>query len=162
MIWTTCRCGLRLSTDDDNAGRQVACPGCGGLVEFDPAGETPAPSSTRDESGPVVRLPPIEAEDLCPRCGSHDTVTGRFRVITSMASGGRFVPDGLGLLARCFQSLPGVAFKSTCRSCLACGLIWTDLDPAALRSHLQKHGDAATRARWASPEPKKPPEPDLA
>ncbi len=157
MISIACRCGLRLTTDAANAGRQVACPGCGALVDF--AG---AATADREDAGDPVRLGPIEPEALCPGCGSHDTVAGRLRANRSPEGGISFVPEGVGWLAEIFRRKARVTIGSAGRSCLGCGLAWSSVDPEALRSCLREQGDATARARWADPAPKPSPEADLA
>jgi hypothetical protein len=54
----------------------------------------------------------------------------------------------------------GVVRPEPFRACLACGLVWTHLQPEDLRAFIDKHGKAEAKLKL-SPFRKGPPEQDL-
>jgi hypothetical protein len=87
----------------------------------------------------------------CPRCGSGATSGG---LIPGSRGGGPvcFIPQG----CRKTWWWLGVRFReSPFFACLACGLVWSNLRPEELRSHVEKYGDATARSRLPAPEIKR-------
>jgi hypothetical protein len=81
--------------------------------------------------------------DQCPRCGKALVVHG------SVAARGvrhGFRPEELRLLSLSFQ-FPEVPIPRAAAACAACGLVWTELDPAALRQKLHDLGNEEVRRR---------------
>jgi hypothetical protein len=92
----------------------------------------------------------------CPACGAMQTTRGR------LAAGrpGTFTPTGLrfwtltiGMVPLLDRSAPGTPpLSATAHACLACGLVWTHVDPERLRTVLRDAGTAETRERLAATE----------
>ncbi len=79
----------------------------------------------------------------CPRCDSGSTING---LIPGARGGGPycFIPAGCrsswGPIGVRFREAPSFA-------CLSCGLVWTELRPDELRSHIVKYGNAGAKDR---------------
>jgi hypothetical protein len=86
-----------------------------------------------------------DAPSPCPRCESKRVATGRVRagkyIPTFEADGMRILPS----LAAIFD--PEFAVDKATWACVACGLVWTELNPEALRDRLRKGSDLETRVR---------------
>jgi hypothetical protein len=82
-------------------------------------------------------------DEKCPRCGQalvvHGSLTGR-----GLRSG--FRPEELRLFSLSFQ-FPEVAVSGAVAACAGCGLVWTELDAAALRQKLHDLGNEEVRRR---------------
>jgi hypothetical protein len=78
--------------------------------------------------------------EQCPACGAAETTAGRFFGRVPMG----FLPAGLRFWT--FKARP-VAFArdSAPRACTACGLVWLQVEPAALRRVISEAGTDATR-----------------
>jgi hypothetical protein len=98
-----------------------------------------------------------DAVNACPACGTSAIVRGRL----TQGRPGTFSPEGLrfwtlnsGVLPLLDRSDPGAPpMTSTARACTSCGLVWTYVDPAVLRTVLDEAGNDETRARFARDEP---------
>ena len=90
----------------------------------------------------------------CPKCNSKAVVPGRFEVRGWVQ---RFEPSGMRIFRFWGQ---GVACPEPFRACLACGLVWTHLQPEDLRAFIDKHGKTEAKLKL-SPFRKGPPEQDL-
>ncbi len=92
--------------------------------------------------------------DHCPKCDAKSVVAGhlwrRFHW---------FVPAGMRFFTFRLWRL-GISFAEPFRACLACGHVWTHLQPEALRTFIDRHGKAKTKLKL-SPFLKAPPEQDL-
>jgi hypothetical protein len=73
-----------------------------------------------------------EAEK-CPRCGEALVVHG------SIFNAG-FRPKGLKFFSLSFQ-LPEVPVPSEATACAACGLVWSELNPATLQKKIHHLGN---------------------
>ena len=90
--------------------------------------------------------------DHCPNCNSKMVVAGRLDLESRW-----FEPSGM----RSFRFWGrGVSCPEPFRACLACGLVWTHLQPEDLRAFIDKHGNAEAKLKL-SPFRKGPPEQDL-
>jgi hypothetical protein len=91
----------------------------------------------------IVRWTMAEAE-RCPRCGKslvvHGTILRRV--------GGGFRPEGLRLFSLSFQ-IPEVPFSGDAAACAACGMVWSELDAAALRRKLRDLGNEEVKRHLA-------------
>ncbi len=81
--------------------------------------------------------------EQCPRCGKELIVHGSFP-----GRGVRFGfrPKELRLFSLSFQ-FPEVPVPRTAAACAACGLVWAELDAAALRQKLHDLGNEDVRRR---------------
>lgn len=87
----------------------------------------------------------------CPRCASPHVVAGtimgdRWRASAFKPAGVRFwtfTGTVLALLAPAFLEPNG-------KACVACGLVWTEVDARALRTVLREAGTDETRARFGA------------
>ena len=91
----------------------------------------------------------------CPKCNSKAVVLGRFDV---RGWSQRFEPIGMRIFRFWGQ---GVSCPEPFRACLACGLVWTHLQPEDLRAFIEKHGKDEAKLKL-SPFRKGHPEQDLA
>jgi hypothetical protein len=94
--------------------------------------------------------------DHCPKCNSNAVVAGRLPEIRGWGYKS-FEPIGMRFF-RFWQR--GVSCPEPFRACLACGLVWTRLQPEDLRAFIDKHGKAEAKLKL-SPFRKGPPEQDL-
>ena len=78
--------------------------------------------------------------EQCPRCHKALVVHG------SMFRSGGFRPEELRLFALSFQ-LPEVFVQSGYAACAGCGLVWGELDAAALRQKLHDLGNDQVKQR---------------
>jgi hypothetical protein len=79
----------------------------------------------------------------CPRCGAEPT-TGGFIPVSRGSGPVCFIPEGC---RKTWWSM-GVRFhESPFFACLACGLVWSSLQPDELRAHVETHGDAKAKCR---------------
>jgi hypothetical protein len=72
--------------------------------------------------------------EKCPRCGKKLVVNG------SIFKRNGFRPEGLKFFSLTFQ-WPEVPVPNQHAACAACGLVWSELDPAALRQKLRDLGN---------------------
>ncbi len=79
----------------------------------------------------------------CPRRGQALVVHGSFST-RGVRFG--FRPEELRLFSLSFQ-FPEVPTQSAAAACAACGLVWTELDAAALRQKLRDLGNEDVRRR---------------
>jgi hypothetical protein len=81
--------------------------------------------------------------EKCPRCGQALVVHGSFA-----GRGVRFGfrPEELRLFSLSLQ-FPEVSLAGGVTACAACGLVWTELDAAALRQKLHDLGNEDVRRR---------------
>ena len=92
----------------------------------------------------------------CPNCNSEAVVAGRLPEITGWGYKS-FEPTGMRFFRLWWR---GVSCPEPFRACLACGLVWTHLQPEDLRTFIDKHGKAEAKLKL-SPFRKGPPEQDL-
>jgi predicted RNA-binding Zn-ribbon protein involved in translation (DUF1610 family) len=76
----------------------------------------------------------------CPRCGKDLLVHG------SLSLRGGFRPEELRFFSLSFQ-LPAVHVRSASAACTSCGLVWSELDAAALRQKLHDLGNEDVKQR---------------
>ena len=81
--------------------------------------------------------------EKCPRCGQTLVVHGSFGE-RKLRFG--FRPEELRLFSLSLQ-FPEVPLPAAATACAGCGLVWTELDPAALRQKLHDLGNEAVRGR---------------
>jgi hypothetical protein len=81
--------------------------------------------------------------EQCPRCGKGLVVHGSFST-RGVRFG--FRPEELRLFSLSLQ-FPEVPVPGTAAACAACGLVWSELDAAALRQKLHDLGNEAVRRR---------------
>ncbi|MFO0809107.1 MAG: hypothetical protein U0746_10820 [Gemmataceae bacterium] len=81
--------------------------------------------------------------EQCPRCGKALVVHGSFSQ-RKVRFG--FRPEELRLFSLSFQ-FPEVPVPGEAAACAACGLVWTELNPAALRQKLHDLGNEDVRKR---------------
>jgi len=81
--------------------------------------------------------------EQCPRCGKELVVHGSF---PSRGLRFGFRPEELRLFSLSFQ-FPEVPLSRSMAACAACGLVWAQLDAAALRQKLYDLGNADVRRR---------------
>ena len=81
--------------------------------------------------------------EQCPRCGHELVVHG-----TIQTQGLRFGfrPEELRLFSLSLQ-FPEVSFPREAAACTSCGLVWAELDAAALRQKLHDLGNEEVRKR---------------
>jgi hypothetical protein len=92
--------------------------------------------------------------EQCPRCGQapvvHGPRSGEGLVVhgTLSTQAARFVfrPEELRLFSLSFQ-FPGVPVPAAAAACASCGLVWAELDAAALRQKLKDLGNEDVRQR---------------
>src|SRR5260370_36412686 len=57
-IRITCKCGKQVQTRDENAGKRMKCPGCGGVVTMPAAGAAaPKPAPAAPKPAPTADKP---------------------------------------------------------------------------------------------------------
>jgi hypothetical protein len=81
--------------------------------------------------------------EQCPRCGEGLVVHGSFST-RGVRFG--FRPEELRFFSLSLQ-FPEVPVPAKAAACVACGLVWTELDPAALRQKLHDLGNEDVRRR---------------
>jgi hypothetical protein len=81
--------------------------------------------------------------EQCPRCGKTLVVHGSFSQ-RKVRFG--FRPKELRLFSLSLQ-FPEVSVPGEAAACAACGLVWTELDVAALRQKLHDLGNEDVRRR---------------
>jgi hypothetical protein len=93
---------------------------------------------------------PFRLMNACPRCNSPYVTEGKF-----LGERGRayaFLPSGLRFWILTAKSAPlprrGL-LKPNAYGCAACGLVWSEVDPARIRAALRNAGTDATRAAFA-------------
>ncbi len=81
--------------------------------------------------------------EQCPRCGQGLVVHGSF-----FTRGVRFGfrPEELRRFSLSLQ-FPEVPVPATAAACAKCGLVWSELDAAALREKLKDLGNESVRER---------------
>jgi hypothetical protein len=85
----------------------------------------------------------------CPRCDTRQVTRGHF-----MRGAVYFRPAGLRFWTRHSPFLPLGAVglrREQAFGCVACGLVWTEVAPAALQRLLTEAGTDATRRRFGPP-----------
>ena len=82
---------------------------------------------------------------ICPQCQSPKVVQGkRFNLLGGGSSFQYFKPKELRLLANANH----IAIKrGGFLACTDCGLLWSELNPAALRKLLSENGNKAVKER---------------
>jgi hypothetical protein len=81
--------------------------------------------------------------EQCPRCGKELVVHGSYST-RGVRFG--FRPEELRLFSLSFQ-FPEVPVPAAATACAACGLIWAELDAAALRQKLKDLGNEHVQRR---------------
>lgn len=81
--------------------------------------------------------------EKCPRCGEELVVHGSFST-RGVRFG--FRPEELRLFSLSLQ-FPEVPVAAKSAACASCGLVWSELDAAALRRKLHDLGNAEVRQR---------------
>lgn len=79
----------------------------------------------------------------CPRCGNHSVTRGYFIQRATC-----FTPEGLRFFTLQPPYVPFIAKnlkQGQAFGCLACGLVWNEIDPVALRQILAQAGTEATQ-----------------
>jgi hypothetical protein len=82
--------------------------------------------------------------EQCPRCGKALLVHGSFPNMRGPRSG--FKPEELRFFSLSVQ-FPEVPISSEVVACASCGLVWAELDVAALRQKLHDLGNEDVRRR---------------
>ncbi|QEL16407.1 hypothetical protein [Limnoglobus roseus] len=82
-------------------------------------------------------------DDPCPRCGQSLVVRGSYSTCGVRFG---FRPEELRLFSLSFQ-FPEVPVPAAASACAACGLVWAELDAAALRQKLHDLGNEEVRQR---------------
>ena len=81
--------------------------------------------------------------EQCPRCGKGVVVHGSF---TTRGVRFGFRPEELRLFSLRLE-FPEVAVPAAAVACSSCGLVWAELDAAALRQKLHDLGNEDVRRR---------------
>ena len=81
--------------------------------------------------------------EQCPRCGQALVVRGSYST-RGVRFG--FRPEELRLFSLSLQ-FPEVPVPAAAAACAACGLVWAELDAAALRQKLRDLGNEGVRRR---------------
>src|SRR5947209_15052447 len=78
-IRATCKCGKQVQTRDENAGKRMKCPGCGGVVVMPAAAAAapkpapaPAPAPAANKTAPAPAAKPGTVAFAC-ECGKQLT-----------------------------------------------------------------------------------------
>ena len=82
----------------------------------------------------------------CPRCGKGLVVHGSLPGTRGLVRQFGFRPEEVRLFSLSLQ-FPEVPVSSTAAACAACGLVWAELDAAALRQKLHDLGNEDVRRR---------------
>ena len=98
-------------------------------------------------------------DDLCPKCGETAVVTGGFRE-TSVGRRPWFEPTGMRFFNFRLWGR-GVSCEKPFSACLACGHVWSHLQPEDLRAFIDRHGDAEIKLKLSA-LPKVVPDQELA
>ena len=86
--------------------------------------------------------------DLCPKCDAKAVVAGRFRE-TSRGRGHWFEPTCMRFFNfRLWRR--GVSVQKPFSACLACGHVWSHLQPEDLRTFIDRHGNAETKLKLSA------------
>ena len=74
----------------------------------------------------------------CPKCGGVEIAKGKLtRSSDEFLSDIVFGPDGLRFLTVTLKH--GTPLQPESFACLACGVVWSQTDPKALRDFISKH-----------------------
>ena len=72
----------------------------------------------------------------CPHCGTNSVVDGQMSTGDERSSVPRFSPNQMR--SKLFSAIRPLEIR--CHACLACGSVWSTVDPQALRSLIVTHG----------------------
>jgi hypothetical protein len=84
--------------------------------------------------------------EQCPRCGKGLVVHGSLPGTRGLVRQFGFRPEEVRLFSLSLQ-FPEVPVSAAAAACAACGLVWAELDAAALRRKLHDLGNEDVRRR---------------